>query len=66
MTVYGSLSLVPATTANHVIDVIVQKRPEEKPACVCYTSHHKRLSFPTFLCVRQKSPRITECHVKRV
>ena len=52
MTVHASLSLVPANTANHVIDVIVQKRPEEKPACVFYIRHHKMLSFPTFLYVR--------------
>lgn len=48
MTVHGSLSLVPANTASHVIDVIVQKR-QRKSQSVCYSSRHRMLSFPAFL-----------------
>lgn len=63
MTVHGSLSLIPANTDNHVIDVIVQKQPQENPACLLLRQPPQNAFFPSISVCKAKATE--NCSVMR-
>lgn len=63
MTVHGSLSLIPANTDNHVIDVIVQKQPQENPACLLLCQPPQNAFFPSISVCKAKATE--NCSVMR-
>lgn len=63
MTVHGSLSLIPANTDNHVIDVIVQKQPQENPACLLLHQSPQNAFFPSISVCKTKASE--NCSVMR-